>query len=56
MKSKNKKIKITLDLPIEILAELAIISASLDISVNAVAEMALRDYIKYIEREEDETI
>lgn len=48
VKKKIKRVKITLDLSIEVLAELAILSAEYDKSVNWVCEEALKRYIKRV--------
>lgn len=50
---KKKKIRITLDLPLCILAELAILSAEYDKSVNWICEQALKNYIKKIKNEKN---
>jgi hypothetical protein len=50
---KAKRVKITLDLPVCVLAELAILSAEYDKSVNWICEQALKNYIKKIENEKN---
>ncbi|HRZ18551.1 MAG TPA: hypothetical protein P5136_00640 [Methanofastidiosum sp.] len=45
-KNKTKKIRVTIDLPIETLACLAVLSAETDKSVNWLCEKFLREFIK----------